>query len=90
MVIYFLYGNYIKEIENKLKPELIKNKKILIVFGSPQRGLEEILREEKIKPEDISEFYINMINNQKTKTVRAEEAILITLSLINSLIKENS
>lgn len=84
------YGNYVKEIENKLKPELVKNKKILIVFGSPQRGLEEILMEEKIKPEDISEFYINMINNQKTKTVRAEEAILITLSLINSLINDNS
>ena len=46
--------------------------------------------EEKIKPEDISEFYINMIKNQKTKTVRAEEAILITLSLINSLINDNS
>lgn len=84
------HGTYIKNVENKLKQELIKNKKILVVFGSPQRGLEEILKDEKIEPEDISEFYINMVNNQKTKTIRAEEAILITLSLTNSLINENS
>ncbi|WP_461867066.1 putative RNA uridine N3 methyltransferase [Thermococcus sp.] len=51
------------------------------VFGSPKRGVLETLR-------DYNEDYpfdliLNTIPNQKTKTVRTEEAVLATLAVFN-------
>ncbi|NJE07192.1 methylase [Thermococcus sp. M39] len=51
------------------------------VFGSPRKGVMEILR-------DFNEDYpfdliLNTIPNQKTKTVRTEEAVLATLAVFN-------
>jgi len=51
------------------------------VFGSPRKGIMEILR-------DFNEDYpfdliLNTIPNQKTKTVRTEEAVLATLAVFN-------
>ncbi|GAB6102758.1 putative RNA uridine N3 methyltransferase [Thermococcus atlanticus] len=55
--------------------------KIGFVFGSPRRGVLETLR-------DYNEDYpfdliLNTIPNQKTKTVRTEEAVLATLAVFN-------
>ncbi|HIP74875.1 MAG TPA: methylase [Thermococcus paralvinellae] len=51
------------------------------VFGSPRKGVMEIMR-------DFNEDYpfdlvLNTIPNQKTKTVRTEEAVLATLAVFN-------
>ncbi|WP_048058327.1 putative RNA uridine N3 methyltransferase [Pyrococcus yayanosii] len=52
-----------------------------IVFGSPRRGVMEILREFN---EDYEfDVILNTIPGQKTKTVRTEEAVLATLAVLN-------
>ncbi|MDY7082157.1 MAG: RNA methyltransferase [Halobacteria archaeon] len=58
---------------------------LALVFGSPERGVHEILRD-YYGYEDASEEFdsvVNTIPNQGTETVRTEEAVFATLSLVN-------
>ena len=57
------------------------SKPLLVVFGSPERGLHEILGG-KVKQIQNSKI-LNFFPNQATDTVRLEEAILGTLSILN-------
>ncbi len=57
--------------------------RILICFGSPEAGLDKILRAEKSKISDFTSLYLNTFPHQQVETVRLEEAILGTLSLLN-------
>jgi len=56
---------------------------ILVVFGSPTRGLHEIARDESIRLETIVDFVVNTVPCQGTETVRTEEALLATLAVLN-------
>jgi len=49
-----------------------------IAFGSPRKGVMELLGGEY-----EFDFVLNTIPNQKTKTVRTEEALLATLAVLN-------
>ncbi|WP_297478635.1 putative RNA uridine N3 methyltransferase [Thermococcus sp.] len=49
-----------------------------IVFGSPRKGVMELLGGEY-----EFDFVLNTIPNQRTKTVRTEEALLATLAVFN-------
>lgn len=59
------------------------SKNLLIVFGGPRFGLRKILESEnkKISPNHL---LMNMFPRQGTQTVRLEEAILGTLSIVNN------
>jgi len=55
---------------------------ILVVFGSPEKGVHEILGGKMKNVQNAKT--LNFFPNQATETVRLEEAILGTLSIINS------
>jgi len=55
---------------------------VALVFGSPDRGLYDILKDEGLAPEDVADFVINFVPGQGTATIRSEEAIFISLSII--------
>ena len=55
----------------------------MIIFGSPKRGLQEILKQEGKNPEETFDYFINTVPNQNVSTVRTEEAILISLGILN-------
>ncbi len=61
----------------------ILNNSLLIVFGSPERGLHEILGQ-AINAIPRSQI-LNFFPEQATETVRLEEAILGTLAIVNVL-----
>lgn len=61
----------------------ISNNSLLIVFGSPERGLHEILGQ-AINAIPRSQI-LNFFPEQATETVRLEEAILGTLAIVNVL-----
>lgn len=65
----------------QLKEYLKSTKPILLVFGAPDRGLYEILgkRINQIQNAKVLNFFAN----QSTETVRLEEAMLGTLSILN-------
>lgn len=56
---------------------------VSIVFGSPNRGLDDILKEEGLLLSNLANHIINTIPSQGTDTVRTEEAILATLAMLN-------
>ena len=57
--------------------------KVSVAFGSPSKGLEQLLHDEGHKLEDHSDCVVNSVPHQGTATVRTEEAIYITLGLLN-------
>jgi hypothetical protein len=65
------------------KMEDIRRKNVTFVFGSPTRGVREILEDEGLSPENFSPLIINMVPEQGTATVRVEEALIATLSIYN-------
>ena len=56
---------------------------ILVIFGSPTRGLPEIAQDEGVRLEALMDFMVNSVPSQGTETVRTEEALLATLAVLN-------
>ncbi|MDT8358585.1 MAG: putative RNA uridine N3 methyltransferase, partial [Methanomicrobiaceae archaeon] len=56
---------------------------VLVVFGSPDRGVGSILNDEGHSISEYSSVVANTVPNQGTATVRTEEAVYATLALLN-------
>ncbi len=67
-----------------LKNNMDVDSSILIVFGSPKFGLNEIFNKEKINITNYNSF--NFFPYQGTQTVRLEESIFGVLSILNNLL----
>ena len=74
----------------KIMEELVKrwkkSRRVLVAFGSPTRGLYEIVAQESLKLSEVADFVINTIPKQGTETVRTEEALYASLAMLNSFI----
>lgn len=79
------YGDPLLQRMEDLKRELSEASRILVVFGSPQEGIAEILSRERLNPLDFTDIILNMFPNQGTVTVRTEEAVYATLGILNVL-----
>lgn len=75
-------GKPFSEEEPRLREAFAGAKTVLVAFGSPRMGIQEILRRNHDK-EDRFQFHINTVPEQGTETVRAEEAVHATLALLN-------
>ena len=75
-------GAFFRNKEDKLLQRLKSNNNLLVIFGSPKKGVEEILNSEGMNINEY-EFVVNMFPFQGTETVRLEEAILGTLAILN-------
>lgn len=75
-------GTFFKNAEAKIAERVKSSENVLVVFGAPKHGVDEILAKEgaNVRPE----FIVNMFPNQATETVRLEEAVLGTLAILNS------
>ncbi len=83
IVITSRKGSYFKNVESKLIERSKNAQNLLIVFGAPKHGVQEILAKEGANIKRY-EFVINVFPNQATETVRLEEAVLGTLAILNS------
>jgi methyltransferase len=85
VIITSRQGKSLKHFKSRISNELAFKKGILLVFGSPRKGVHEILSSEG---HDISlyQFIVNMFPNQGTQTVRLEEAFFGSLAIINYLL----
>ena len=73
---------FTKHVEDLMR-SLKMSKNLLVVFGGPKFGLRKILESENERITQKPHF-LNMFPNQGTQTVRLEEAILGTLSIVNN------
>ncbi|MHA1754331.1 MAG: putative RNA uridine N3 methyltransferase, partial [Candidatus Odinarchaeia archaeon] len=83
------YGEAVNSISQRLREELKNKNSIAVVFGSPFKGILDMVKN-KNQLNLTLDYLINFIPNQATKTVRTEEAIFSVLSIINYLIHEKS
>ena len=73
------FTKHVSEMIKKIKI----SKELLIVFGGPRFGLRKILESEN-KKISANQLLMNMFPRQGTQTVRLEEAIFGTLSIVNN------
>ena len=81
-------GRSILEVMNELRVRWTSARQLLVLFGSPNEGVPEILARERVPVDTIADYNLNTIPNQGVETVRSEEAVFATLSELNIL--ENS
>jgi methyltransferase len=76
-------GAEFSEVAGKLTSKWREAGSILVVFGSPARGLYEIAADEGFLLEELLDFVVNTVPCQGAETVRTEEALLTTLAVLN-------
>ena len=79
-------GRDVREVLDELRGRLGGAGKILVLFGSPSEGLYEIAAREGINLEENVDYVLNTVPGQGTLTVRTEEAVWATLSILNLLL----
>ncbi|NWF97192.1 MAG: hypothetical protein HXY34_13730 [Candidatus Thorarchaeota archaeon] len=60
---------------------------VVAVFGGPRHGIQELFHESGTEVMPTFDFWINTVRDQGTETVRLEEAVLVSLGLLNSVLE---
>jgi len=79
-------GSALEEQWGRLLSSLKAADECLVLFGSPEEGLEEIVAREGRRLSDVSDMILNTVPGQGTATVRTEEALMATLAILNAAI----
>lgn len=69
---------------SELGSRWLEGEKTLVAFGSYKEGVHEIVRKEGRRAEECFQYILNMVPSQGTETVRTEEAVHATLSILNT------
>jgi hypothetical protein len=77
------YGNALQSQVFQLRESLLKTNSVVLLFGSPWRGLFDIVGPELTKKVN---YVLNLFVDQHVATVRTEEAVSAALSLVNTLV----
>ena len=77
------YGNTLQSQVFQLRESILKSGSILLMFGSPARGLFEMFGPDLTKQVN---FVMNLFADQHVETVRTEEALFAALNLVNTLV----
>jgi len=76
------FGNSLQSQLEPLKEAISKSRSVLLIFGSPSRGLFDICGPELTK---LADYVVNLFPDQHVETVRTEEAVFAALNLVNIL-----
>ena len=76
-------GTPFTKVADELAERWKKANNILVAFGAPTRGLHEIVAQENLRMDNVTDFTVNTIPDQGTETVRTEEALYASLALLN-------
>jgi methyltransferase len=78
-------GTDVREVTQELGERWRTSKRPVVVFGSPDDGVPEILARSGMNVLDVMDFNLNTIPNQGVETVRTEEALWGSLAVLNAL-----
>ncbi len=78
-------GENVETMFDELRTAMTGASRVLLAFGSPKRGLHEILGHEGMTVESVARFTVNFVPHQGTQTVRTEEAVHSALALLNAI-----
>jgi predicted SPOUT superfamily RNA methylase MTH1 len=69
-----------------MKEKFQLNRNFLLAFGGPYKGIPEILKAEGKKVSEVFDSCINILRKYGTRSLRLEEAIMITLSRFQDIL----
>jgi len=78
-------GTDVREVTPNLTQRWKSANRPLMVFGSPNDGVPEILSKSGMNVSDAMDFNVNTIPDQGVETVRTEEALWSSLAVLNVL-----
>jgi predicted SPOUT superfamily RNA methylase MTH1 len=76
-------GSAFAKVADEIGSQWKEADSILVVFGSPTRGLSEIAADEGVRLEGLVDFVVNIVPCQGSETVRTEEAVMASLAVLN-------
>jgi predicted SPOUT superfamily RNA methylase MTH1 len=79
-------GTPLTQVTDELAERWKKSRRVLVAFGAPTQGLQEIVAQENLRLDDVADFTVNTIPDQGTETVRTEEALFASLALLNMIV----
>ncbi len=71
-------------LESDLKSTISGTQSVLAIFGGPGHGILEVFEEEREIIKSNIDFWVNTIPDQGTETVRLDEALMVSLGVLNS------
>lgn len=78
-------GKRVDTMLDQMKTAIAGASTVLLAFGSPRRGLHDIVAEEGTRLDKLATFTVNFVPHQGTQTVRTEEAVHSALTLMNMI-----
>lgn len=78
-------GDSVNTMLGQLKTALAGASEVFVAFGSPRRGVHEIVEEEGMKLGELAKFTLNFVPGQATQTIRTEEAVYSVLAVLNMI-----
>jgi predicted SPOUT superfamily RNA methylase MTH1 len=79
-------GTPLTQVADELAERWKKSRRVLVAFGAPTQGLQEIVAQENLRLDEVADFTVNTIPDQGTETVRTEEALYASLALLNMIV----
>ncbi len=79
------FGERVETMLDQLRTSLTGASSVLLAFGSPKRGVHEIIAQEGMRLGTIATFTVNFVPDQGTQTVRTEEAVYSALGILNAI-----
>jgi hypothetical protein len=77
------YGLPFVQVAAQIVEKWVQANNILLAFGAPAIGLNEIVAREGLRLRDVVDFVVNTIPFQGTETVRTEEALIASLAVLS-------
>jgi predicted SPOUT superfamily RNA methylase MTH1 len=78
-------GERVETVFGQLRASITGASSVLLAFGSPKRGLHEIVAQEGMRLDRLATYTVNFVPHQGTQTVRTEEAVYSALALLNTI-----
>jgi methyltransferase len=78
-------GEKVDTVLDQLRTSMTGASSVLLAFGSPKRGLHEIIAQEGLKLNTLATYTLNFVPHQGTQTVRTEEAVYSALAFLNTI-----
>lgn len=79
-------GTPFNDVYSTLEEKFQSSERILLIYGSPRKGLLELFNVNDFSMFSDNHLLINFIPNQNTETIRTEEAIQFSLSILNFIL----
>ncbi|MFX1566194.1 MAG: putative RNA uridine N3 methyltransferase [Promethearchaeota archaeon] len=78
-------GKPVEELAKEIRTKWQNYQRLLLLFGSYNEGLAEILQREHVDIADVVDYSVNLVQSQGTATIRTEEAVQIGLTVFRYL-----